>query len=250
MTTPGAISKAPDPDAAGEFLSSLRIAALTLDAHARVEWANPAAARYFRMPATELIGRPLRRLIDSTNLNDAMEEAACMSDWARFCGRVHAVAGSPRYDGSIRKLRGPVEGWSVTLSECAEQRRAFRLLRSDVAAAQRAAAREASLSRELEDAKHELEEMVGELRDTADALRDSREAAMRDTETKSRFLAAMSREIRTPMNGVMGMLEIVLRDALPDEARERIETARRASADLIHVLDDILDLARLENGRG
>lgn len=62
--------------------------------------------------------------------------------------------------------------------------------------------------------------------------------------------AAMSHEIRTPLMGVVGMLEILARTALTDEQRRIIATAGESSSALMRIVDDVLDLAKLESARG
>ena len=70
--------------------------------------------------------------------------------------------------------------------------------------------------------------------------------ALRD---RSHFLAAVSHEIRTPMNGVLGMLDLVLAEELPQEARRCAEVAHRSADALLALVDDVLDLAQGEAGR-
>ncbi len=67
------------------------------------------------------------------------------------------------------------------------------------------------------------------------------------TRAKSQFLATMSHEIRTPMNGVIGMLESLLRSGLTPEQQERAGIAHASAECLLHILNDILDLSRLES---
>ncbi len=76
------------------------------------------------------------------------------------------------------------------------------------------------------------------------AERTQAEAA---TRAKSTFLATMSHEIRTPMNGVLGMLELLLASGLTSAQQERASTAHASAECLLRILDDILDLSKLES---
>ena len=66
---------------------------------------------------------------------------------------------------------------------------------------------------------------------------------------KSDFLANMSHEIRTPMNSMLGMLRLVLSDDVPDKQRERIQVAKDSMESLLWLLNDLLDLSKIEAGR-
>lgn len=80
----------------------------------------------------------------------------------------------------------------------------------------------------------------------ADALRGQAEAKDR---TKSRFLAVMSHEIRTPMNGVLGLTDLMLRTELDDHQRHLARNIRSSGRILLRILDDVLDLSKIEAGR-
>lgn len=82
----------------------------------------------------------------------------------------------------------------------------------------------------------------------AHALDEARAAAEQAAEAKSRFLATMSHEIRTPMSGVLGMLEILAHSTLQPEQRLQLQQAEDAAQTLRHMLDDILDYAKIDAG--
>jgi two-component system, sensor histidine kinase len=67
--------------------------------------------------------------------------------------------------------------------------------------------------------------------------------------SKSQFLANMSHEIRTPLNGVLGMTQVMALNPLSEPQRERLDVIQRSGATLLSVLNDLLDLSKIEAGR-
>ena len=82
-----------------------------------------------------------------------------------------------------------------------------------------------------------------------DAARSARQEADEANAAKSRFLANMSHEIRTPLNGVIGMARVMAGDALETQQRKRLEILDGSARSLLDLINQILDLSRIEAGR-
>jgi signal transduction histidine kinase/DNA-binding response OmpR family regulator len=120
---------------------------------------------------------------------------------------------------------------------------------------------------EIEYLGHQLNQMIGKLRASqaevlehrqmleerirqrTEALEEATQRAMSANRAKSEFLANISHELRTPMNGILGMLDIVLDDQLPDTHREHLEISKGCANTLLALLNDLLDLSKIEAGK-
>jgi len=90
---------------------------------------------------------------------------------------------------------------------------------------------------------------MGLFEDMLDRLRSARDQARRASESKTSFLANVSHEVRTPLNAILGMAEILRSTDLNDDQRRKVDTIAESGTTLLEMLNDILDISRLEADR-
>ncbi|RYD50756.1 MAG: PAS domain-containing sensor histidine kinase [Sphingobacteriales bacterium] len=101
-----------------------------------------------------------------------------------------------------------------------------------------------TVRKQLANAK--LQAYAAELEQKNDELEEARSHAEAADKAKSQFLATMSHEIRTPLNGVLGTADLLSRTALSGDQDDYVRTIRKSGETLLYVINDILDLTKLE----
>ncbi|MBX3604321.1 MAG: PAS domain-containing protein [Piscinibacter sp.] len=189
------------------------------DRDLRCRFANRAYREWFGRSEEEMAGIGIdallgpRRLADNRDYIDA------------------ALAGQPqRYQRLLRGADGrSMHGLATFIPDMVDgEVRGFLVMVSDIT--------------EVKQAELQLQAANAELV----LSRDNAEAANR---AKSAFLANMSHEIRTPMNAIIGLTHLLRRDAHDLREGERLDTVAEAASHLLQVIDDILDLSKIEAGR-
>jgi PAS domain S-box-containing protein len=192
-------------------------AIIVADAETRILMFNPGAEAVFGFDAADVMGQPIDRLIPERFRKGHARQ-------------FHGFAAGP-VESKVMHGRRPI----MALRRNGEEFPA-----------------EASISR------HQTPEgpvFTAIVRDISDhrrveaALAEAANAAEAANVAKSAFLATMSHEIRTPLNGVLGMAQAMALDELPPVQRERLEVIRQSGEALLAILNDILDLSKIEAGK-
>ena len=105
------------------------------------------------------------------------------------------------------------------------------------------------LEREVDDRTREISDKNEALQRGNRALIRAKEDAVHRARSRANFLASMSHEIRTPLNGVLGMLSLALEGELEPSQRNRLDIALNAGQSLLNLLNDILDISKVEAGK-
>ena len=187
------------------------------DPDGRIAWTNAAFTRITGYPLSEARGQMPGDLLNAPETDAATIEAisAALRDGVPFRGEI------------LNRTRSDDRIWIETsqvpvVAEGAGGRPEMFV----------------SIERDITDAKRQARELA-----------EAKAAAEDAAQAKADFLATMSHEIRTPMNGVIGMAELMLEGPLDDGQREYAETIRSSARALLKIINDILDLSRLEAGR-
>ena len=194
---------------------------------------NPASEKLYGYSAEEAIGRNLLDLIIPPEMRDGVGKA--IAEMSRS-----GIAIPPGELSLMRKDGSRVAVFSShVLVEIPGRATEMFCIDVDLTERNRAAA-------ELEQHRHHLEELVHSR--TAE-LADAKDAAEAANRAKSTFLANMSHEIRTPMNAIIGLTHVLQQDLTQPRQRAQLSKVSEAAQHLLGIINDILDLSKIEAGR-
>lgn len=200
----------------------------------RVSFANPSAAAMLAYSRQALLGQNLHKLIHQYDGNGcAYEQDECAMVESYTQGKRATIDNEVfwRADGSCF----PVEYSTHPIYKAGLLSGAV-LIFDDVT-------EKKQIAEQLEQYRHRLEDLV---ESRTKELEVAVAAAERANTTKSIFLANMSHEIRTPMNAIIGMAHLIKKDITEPQQQERLEKINTSAKHLLGVINDILDLSKIE----
>ncbi len=231
-------------------------AIVCIDGAERIVLFNRGAEEAFGYGADEILGQPLTMLLPepSRGGHGAYIEAFRNGGGpARFADKRAAVQGR-RKDGTTFPAEASISAFT------SNDESYFAAVLRDVTDRKQHEAemqqKEEELTRhllELQDTRDQFEAQGAELVAICENVAATRDAAIYANHAKSQFLAHMSHEIRTPLNAILGFSEIiggeVLGPVTPPKYREYADDIHQSGAHLLELINDILDLAKIEAGK-
>ncbi|HEV8383271.1 MAG TPA: PAS domain S-box protein, partial [Candidatus Acidoferrales bacterium] len=223
-------------------LESAANAILIADREGQITWINPAFTRLTGYTAEEVVGQNPRLLKSGTQRRDLYEQM-----WKTIlAGEVwHGEMTNRRKDGSLYEEEmtiTPVRGSSGEISH-------FIAIKQDVTTRRRSEEEIRKLNEELE---QRVRERTRELELANKELDDRRMDAESASKFKDQFLSTMSHELRTPLNAIIGFSELLsdeMYGSLHENQRRYLGHVRSGGQHLLRLVNEVLDLSRIEAGR-
>ena len=235
-----------------DVVRSAMDAIIIFDQHGTVTTFNAAAERMFGVPARDAVASPVNRLFPPPLDAEVLDRLREMVDRSRVAQSEAEAAPRPR-PGSSRPLtltgvRQNGEQFPIEASVSALEQgggRTYTLIVRDIS--ERVAAEEA-----LREQAESLERSAAELKALNEELSRRQSELERAMTARSRFYASMSHELRTPINAILGYSTLLLENiygSLNEKQAEGIQRTHKAAKHLLELVNDVLDLSKIEAGK-
>ena len=226
-----------------DIVASMMDAIIVFDTDGRISLFNAAAERMFGLPADTSIGRNVRELMPEPLQQESLDRV-CEVSTAQ--NRAEATPSQHLVSLTGRRANGeefPIEATASCLD--VGGRRTYTLIVRDISERKRA---EEALQAQAES----LERAMTDLKGLNDELADRQAELERAMAARSRFYASMSHELRTPINAVLGYSTLLLENIygpLNEKQAEGITRTHKAAKHLLELVNDVLDLSKIEAGK-
>ncbi len=202
---------------------------ITIDERGIIESFNPAAEQLFGYSVAEILGQNVKLLMPDPHHSEHDDYLTRY----RQTGQARVIGSGSEVVG--RRKNGSTFPLDLTLSETRlGDRRLFTGITRDIT------------ERKLTEQR--LEQAALAMARRSRELADANEQALSATKAKSEFLTSMSHEIRTPMNAIIAMSDLLQETPLSTEQQEYVNRFSRAATNLLDLINDILDISKIEAG--
>ncbi|MEX2178362.1 MAG: ATP-binding protein [Gemmatimonadaceae bacterium] len=230
-----------------EVVSTAMDAIVIFDHDDRITLFNSAAERMFRCEASHALGRAIGEFFPDAESTEAVE-STCASARAARASQETNTLDAVQHVVSLTGRRATGEDFPIEASvSCFEAKGGlqYTIIVRDISVRVRQ-------ERELREQAITLERTMDELTLANDELNQRQEDLEHAMSARSRFYASMSHELRTPINAVLGYSTLLLENiygALNDKQAEGIQRTQRAARHLLELVNDVLDLSKIEAGK-
>src|SRR5204862_969239 len=229
-----------------EIVSTAMDAIVIFDDHEEITLFNVAAERMFRLAADKAAGRKISEFFRDAESVEAVR-SVCTGVRKARSGTTPADWNATQHVTALKGTRAGGEEFPIEVSiSCFEGKEGtqFTLIVRDISerVRQEAALREQATA---------LEQALADLKIANEELSLRQEDLERAMTARSRFYASMSHELRTPINAVLGYSTLLLENiygSLNEKQREGIERTHKAAKHLLELVNDVLDLSKIEAG--
>lgn len=203
---------------------------------------NRGAEKLFGYNKNEIIGKNFSVVIPKDGINDIEHILNSASEGKKV----------EKYETVSLKKNGESVNVSITISPILDEDNnlvGFSSITRDITEEKLKEQEIIERYEELSSVYEELTATEEELKTNYIELKNAKDEAERANKAKSQFLANMSHEIRTPMNGILGMLQLLKLTELNGEQIEYIDMIKSSTNNLLEIINDILDISKIESGK-
>ena len=232
-----------------DIVGSAMDAIVIFDDQEKITLFNGAAERMFKCPAVKALGRPVAEFFPDKDSATIVRDICGHARSSKSAGEAMSDTDAQRHVTALRGRRAGGENFPIEVSiSCVEGKEGgnqYTLIVRDVSERVRQ-------EQVLREQAATLKQTMADLQSANEELNRRQEDLERAMTARSRFYASMSHELRTPINAVLGYSTLLLENIygpLNEKQAEGIQRTQRAAKHLLELVNDVLDLSKIEAGK-